>query len=554
MMLSNFWRPLPSDAWVPPGRWRRRVLAGLGYLAFAALCVLLGLTVGVMVVIMPPLAWIGMMALALLFLLWVLPDLPHIPDKVLRRLLFISLAVQIVTPAYYAIAVPGLPWVSMRRLFWFPTIAVAALMIAGSSEMRSRIAAILGDAKSMVLPCVGFFLWICVSTLTSLSWTNTISDVINSFLYWAMAFMVCVMCMRGEGDIRLIMRILCLVALIAGPMGLLETLLQKRFILDAWPDVLLQELYRRNPILLENLSRDTFRNGEFRANFIYQVSLSYAEFLAICGPICMFFALHARTTAGRCLGAVSLIACVVGVYASGARGGYMALAIAVPFVATLWLIRHIRENPNSMAGVIAAVSFGGAVLGFMSLLVVWKRLRWKFTGGYEGVSSTDVRMLQWEMALPSIKANPVTGYGHGAGGVVVGYVTPGGTPTVDSYIITLLVDAGVPALIFFFGMFIAAVILLVRVYLTDKNPASVCSSALAGALLSFVVYRGVLTQSENHFLAFVLLGFAVLQVSASKRRQMATQRDEKRHPAHGLDCVLPVYSRGFRPGSSAREA
>ena len=486
---------------------------------------------------MPPLTWIGVTALAALFLLWVLPDLPPLPENLLRRLFITSLFVQFLTPVYYAVAIPGLPWVSLRRLFWFPTIAVAALMIAASSETRSRLAAVFADGKVVVIPAASFFLWICLSTLTSIAWTDTISDIMNAYLYWAMAFLVCVMCMRGEGDIRLVMRILCLVTLIAGPMGMIEYLMQKRFIVNFWPDALLQELFRRSPIILDNIIRDTFRNGEFRANFIYNVSLSYAEFLAVCGPICAFFMLHSRTPTGRILGAVSLTMCVVGVYASGARGGYMGLAVGVPFVVTLWLIRHIREHPNSMVGMIAAVSFAGAALGFISLLIVWKRLRWKFTGGYEGAGSTDIRMLQWEMALPSIKANPLTGYGHGTGGFVVGYVTPGGTPTVDSYIITLLVDAGVPALLFFFAMFIAAIVLLVRVYLSDKDPAAVCSCAVAGALLSFVVYRVVLSQNENHFLAFVLLGFATLQISASRRRSLSASRSNLRPrtiwPPHG---------------------
>jgi hypothetical protein len=202
----------------------------------------------------------------------------------------------------------------------------------------------------------------------------------------------------------------------------------------------------------------------------------------------------------------------------------MGLAIGLPFVTVLWLIRHMREHPSSMAGVITGVSFAGVVVGFIGLLIVWKKLRWKFTGGYEGAGSTGVRWLQWEMALPSIMSNPLTGYGHGIGGLVVGYVTPGGTPTVDSYIITLLVDAGVPSFLFFFCMLSAAIVMMVRVYLKDPHPESVCSMAIAGALLSFASYRIVLSQLENHFLLFVLLGFAALQVSASKRRMAAASK------------------------------
>ncbi len=526
--------------WRGRGRVARFAIAALKLLFAIAFCTLLGLVVGVMVVILPPLAWIGVIGIALLFLLWVMPDLPVVPEKLLRRLFLLSIIVQFATPVYYAVVVPGLPWISFRRLFWFPTIMLAALALAASSDARNRLTGVVRDAKWITVPGIAFFLWLWLSVPTSIAWNETVSAIVNSYLYWAMAFVVCVLCVREEKDIRLVLRILCAITLVAGPMGFIEYLKQDRFIIDWWPQSFIQELARLNPVMFENLSRDTFRNGEFRANFIFNVSLSYGEFLAICAPIGAYFAFHGRTRVGQVLGVFSILMCVLGVFASGSRGGYLGLALGLPFVTLLWLIRHMREQPNSMAGALAGVTLSGAVIGFIGLLIVWKKLRWKFTGGYEGAGSTGIRWLQWEMALPSIMSNPLTGYGHGVGGLVVGYITPGGTPTVDSYVITLLVDAGVPAFVFFFVMVVAAILLMVRIYLTDPSPESSCAMAIAGALLAFLSYRIFLSQLENHFLLFLLLGFAALQLSASRRRVGATVLQSRGREAFALGRPRPL--------------
>lgn len=523
MFAMTNYRMRVDTPWADQGRWRRRAWLTLKLLLALIFLTTLGLTVGVMVVIMPPMAWIAVMGLAALFLLWIMPDLPAVPDDLIRKLFIISVIVQFVTPVYYAFAVSGLPWISFRRLAWFPTIILAGLAVAASKQARMRIVGAVMNAKFITFPAIGFFLWMCLSLLTSVSWPDTVSSISNAYLYWAMTFIICILCIRGDDDIRFILSIIVIITVIAGPLGFIEYISHDRFIVNAWPERFLQELFRQNPMLLDNLTRDIVRNGEFRAHFIFNNSLSYGEFLAVCAPVTLILVFHGHSWKGSLLGLVGLLMCVLGVFASGARGGFVGLAISVPFVIVLWLIRHMRENPGSMAGPIGGVTFGGAVMGFFTLVMVWQKLRWKFTGGYEGAGSTGIRWLQWEMALPSVIANPITGYGHGAGNAVVGYVTPGGMPTVDSYIITLVVEMGVPGLLLFFTMVGSAIVMMVRIYLTDRHPGSTLALGIAGGLLSFASYRVVLSQNENHFLLFLLLGFAVLLVSANRRRSIAPQ-------------------------------
>ena len=519
----------------------------LKFIVFLAFLTVFGLVLGFMVVALPPLAWIAVVGVAAVVMLWVLPDLPHMPEPLLRRLFLVAVVAQLSVPAYYAYAAPGLPWISVRRITWIPALALAALSLATAQPVRKRAAALISETRSFSFLVFAFYGWLCLSVVTSISPATTMSGLSDSMLYWVMAFVTCVLCVRDEEDSRRFLRILCVLPLMAGPAGLVEYLTKKHFIYTFWPESWLTGLYSSNSVLLNNITRDAFRNGEFRVNYIYNVALSYAEFLAILGPIALFFMLHGRRWPGRMLGAVSLVCCVIGIFCSGSRGGWTSLAASLPVMAVLWIIRTMREKPSSMVGALSGTIFTTGMAGFITLAIAWGPLRKLFTGGGEGQGSTDIRLLQWNMALPSIEANPITGYGHAVGGIVVGYVTPGGTATVDSYIITLLVDAGVPALLLFFSMVGIAIYQLLRAYLTDPDPRSVAAAATATALISFLVYRIALSQSENHFLLFTLLGVAVVQVSASKRRMAASRTEQARLRSQigGLRPATPRAGSGF---------
>ena len=99
----------------------RRALLITGQIAYVArwavAVVFIGLLVGVMAVLFSPLALSGVVALSGAFLLWALPELRLVPERSLRLFFFLMVFVQLSVPAYYAVLVPGLPWISVRRAF-----------------------------------------------------------------------------------------------------------------------------------------------------------------------------------------------------------------------------------------------------------------------------------------------------------------------------------------------------------------------------------------------------------------------------------------------------
>ena len=93
-------------------------------------------------------------------------------------------------------------------------------------------------------------------------------------------------------------------------------------------------------------------------------------------------------------------------------------------------------------------------------------------GGAAQASSTDARYLQWAAGTPFIKSNPITGHGFGLGGLIIGL------GQIDSYILSLVVETGIPGLVFFVGLLVLPVWYGLRNYLSDMSE----SGALAGRI------------------------------------------------------------------------
>src|SRR3546814_4442316 len=84
------------------------------------------------------------------------------------------------------------------------------------------------------------------------------------------------------------------------------------------------------------------------------------------------------------------------------------------------------------------------------------------------------------------------GFGADQGAAALGYLTPAGEITLDSYYLTIGLDYGVAGFIAFYGMLLAAIYLCVRVYLTSSESEARIAAPVAIALGAYFV------RSEEH--------------------------------------------------------
>jgi O-antigen ligase len=134
-------------------------------------------------------------------------------------------------------------------------------------------------------------------------------------------------------------------------------------------------------------------------------------------------------------------------------------------------------------------------------------------GGGEQAGSTQARYEQWAVGIPLIKSNPITGHGFTMGGYLI-------NNSIDSYLLSLILETGVPGLLFFSGLLVLPIWYGVRNYLSDMSESGAVAGALACSFVAFFSNRLVLSQRENHMLIFSLLAIVVVMNYESTRKQV----------------------------------
>jgi O-antigen ligase len=355
-----------------------------------------------------------------------------------------------------------------------------------------------------------------ISIFTSANWPFSVKEFSDALLNWYVPLFACILIIRSEEDVILVLKIIAVAVMIDAFAGVIEWVLQRRYYFDIFPRGMLDSMLANNPTLAAMYYKPTFRNGLYRSASIYSIPLSFGELGAMAGPIAAYFILHGRGWRDWTLGALTGIGSLLALFCSGARGGYTGFLAAMPVMGVLWVIRNSKLKPHSLASGIVGVIFAISAICVASGVLFWPGLHDMVIGDeYEGGSSTEARFIQWNMARPVIISNPVTGHGMGTSGQLVPYGIEAGFPSIDSYVITLLVEQGVPGLLFFFGMIVVGIWITLRVYLIERSEGAAVAAPLAGCLIAFVTYRFALSQIENHTLLFMIIGliFAVGRIS-----------------------------------------
>jgi O-antigen ligase len=309
---------------------------------------------------------------------------------------------------------------------------------------------------------------------------------------------------RDKNDVVFLLKIICFCAIFNTGAGVVEFFLKHRFFIDIFPKGMLATMIENNPTLANLLpNAQDFRNGLFRASSTFVTPLSFGEFQIIVIPIGLFFLLHRETLFERLLGGAVAIGGIIGIFCSGSRGGFVGVFASVAVFVAFYSIRKAMSSKGSLvpaiAGLLGIIGFGCIV----GAIMLSHQVHDMVLGGAAQASSTDARYLQWAAGWPFIKANPITGHGFGLGGLIIGL------GQIDTYILSLVVETGIPGLVFFVGLLVLPRYGL-RNYLSDMSESGALAGALACSFIGFITNRLVLSQRENHMLIFSLLAIVIV--------------------------------------------
>jgi hypothetical protein len=489
-----------------------------GALILAAACFVYGFYFSVMAParIMPftvPLALLGGLVV------WALPAGSYAPTRALEPIYFAFFAALIVWPNYLAVALPGLPWMTMLRLTVVPLILVFLVCLSVSPTFRTKLADVMSGEPYLWRM---FVILVAIQTAT-LAMSNNLPKSINLYIIaqmnWTMIFLVGVVVFTRRGFTQhwATMLIVMLTGLCF--LGLWENQLKH----VPWAGHIPTIFKIEDEAVLRVLA-----GGMRSATKIYRVQatattpLGLAEILGLATPFALHFMLDRYNLALRILGAFYIPLSVHLILLTDSRLGLIATLGSLMVYLLIWAFIQWRQRKTSLIGPTVVLTYPLIAIATLAATLFVGRLRNEIWGDGSQNASNESRRIQWDMAIPKILKNPI-GHGTGKGGDTLGFANAAGVGTIDSYYITIFLELGVLGFIVYYGIMLRGAWVAANVAIRSPLERELrLLIPFSVALVNYVIVKSVLSQDANHPLVFMMLG-AVVALTYRARQQEAAQ-------------------------------
>ncbi|MFA7440513.1 MAG: O-antigen ligase family protein [Sphingomonadaceae bacterium] len=523
-----------------PHRLRRIVLiAGL---------TLLAMVMGLMIAILPPnmIAIPAAPALLLMGLaLWMTPTQEAHLDGAIRRFFFLFMTISFVWPDYVAFAMPGLGGASFTRMAMGLLFFTSLYALSTSVRMREEVKDVLTAFRPLLF-C--FLAFVCIQALMAFGTGNVTSRWFYTNIFWYYLFIIAAWLFCKEGVPRRFIQILLICIAIQGLYSFWESANSAPLWAGRIPP-----LMSVDPSVQHVLESRLARGGSDspRVKSIYLTPLTYAEFMALVLPFCLYAIAFGRKTFWR-LSAIGLFVFMfANIYMTDSRSGMVGLVIGLLGFTGLWSIRRFwrYRKKRDLVGPAFVWSYPAVAIAALAAVLVVPPLRVAVLGGSQHVHSNNARDMQWDNALRVLAKNPI-GHGPDSAGWTAGTRGTGGQITVDSYPINLLMDYGILGFTFYTLFFFIVTGLAIRTFWLSDDSEETLAGPVAVAMVSFLFIKTVLSQQENHYLAFALAGMALALYWRQEQRLKAEAAARTRAQEARRERPWRAGS-GSRPGRAA---
>lgn len=489
------------------------------FAAFAWVLIWLGLAVGAgvgygyMAAVGPfyflPVMTAGIAA-ALLLLVLMLPKPRTIPVQTIYNLYFFTIAFHILIPEYFALFLPGLPWMNPMRITAITLTLLIGYLISSRPDFQSDVSLIVtrywliffgGIANvlvgALVLPLMGGSVAILPSALFDVM--IYVAFVLGgAYLYWKV----------GRKALYRFTLIMVVAAVVLLAIGTLERGLQ----MLPWRPLIPGGFGGADAFLISEILSSKFRNGLYRVQAIFSHPLLFAEYLAITTPILIAVFFWTKSNALKML---MLPIYIYAVYAAlvfpSARLSLVALVAAHCTMVSLLLLytrRHTGQR-NILASV-GLLSIPGLAVVLSVLLLFSRRAQIMIFGGPEHAGSNESRGTQWENAFSAFPQSPVFGFGYSQATRVAGVPGRMGESTVlDSWYINILMDSGAIGAALYVSAFVAATYRAFQLSVLMKGRDAALMMALASMMIAKMTINSVLSLTHNQVLLFFAYGIVI---------------------------------------------
>jgi hypothetical protein len=323
-------------------------------------------------------------------------------------------------------------------------------------------------------------------------------------IYWTTVFVISAVIFRKDGEIERYLGLLCALSVFIVLLTAVEW--RREYVL--WAGHIPAILRIPDPSV-QNTLTPSFRPGThfYRAKATFSTPLALAEYISLLTPFFLHFGFSKRNVLVRlaCFAMVPLT--FVAVRMTDARLGVVGVFSSVLLYGLIWSIVRWRTHPRDLFAAATVYAYPVLFLGGLAAIFSSTRLNQMVLGGGSQAGSTAARQTQLGMATAQLWTHP-WGFGSGQSGNAMGFAK-GDFITIDNYFIVISLDYGLLGILFWYGMFIIAIIVAVRYCISaeyGRRPEAQLLAPLAVSLTTFLIIKWVHGQSDNHSIFFMMLG------------------------------------------------
>jgi len=500
-----------QDKGATAARWRRR-------LAWAMLIVW-AFFYGMLFAFLPP-AFIPPLSVPLLLLamlvVWALPTKDWVPLRTVRGLFLSVVTALIIWPNYLAVDLPGLPWITLTRLFIFPLTAIFLVSMSVSPTVREQLKEVIAANRTTVRLLLIFVVIMFISIGFSRSPVDSFEKFVIDQFYWTAMFFIACFLFRSPSLTTRWCGLLVALAVCVSLIAMWEWRLGRL----PWVGHIPSFLHVADDSVMRSLAGQR-RPGSsvLRLQSTFGESLGLAEYLALTSPLLMHFAVKARKLWLRLLAMMLIPFIFFTIMMTGARLGMMGFLVALILYTGAWALRRWKTDRQSIlapATLLAYPAFAGLLVAATFLSHRLHAMVWG-TGNTQ--SSTDARIAQFHMGWPKVFQAPL-GHGVAQSGDALGYANAQGVVTIDTYTLLLALDYGPLGLIVFYSFFATAIVPGAKIGLQSRNAESALLLPLSISLIVFLVVKTVYSSEATHAVPFMMMG-AMCALIARHRADVA---------------------------------
>jgi hypothetical protein len=482
---------------------------------------------------LPPeklLALLVPLALMALLVVWVLPDTHTPPSKAMARFLLGFFAVSVAWPDYLALQLPGLPWISFRRLFVGPMCLLLLVCLSTSADFRKKMRETLASEPLLWKLLVAFAIAQMLSIANARDIIGAVKNFVNYQIAWTGVFFAAVYAFRDEGLSEKYLKLFLMAAVFIAGIGVLE--LHNHAVLWKYtvPSFLQVDLTEMAGALDSPL-----RFGQFRVKSVYNQPLPFAEVMALSVPAVLYFAFTAKTLRTRLVFiAIDLFVAYV-LTLPQSRLGLIGFFISHALFVLVWAGRIWLRNKFSIVGPTITMAYPVMLLAIAAAVMSVGSIREKVIGGRETAYSDQTRKLQKKLSRYVILRSPLIGYGPRQGGNAIPQ-TGGGRASIDNYFLSIALDYGFLGFIPFYWMLLLAMHRAFMIAIRDVTRDNNIALVILTTLTSFLMIKGVLSEDDNHSIAFLMLG---MLMALLWRQGGAFSKEPAKAPSRGASAQQP---------------